>query len=75
MLDKHTDVDVAELRRNSGSEFDLARVAYSARSTLPAILVVRTDGGSDHNPTLMQVQLALLSLYLATGMNMLDIPF
>ena len=71
MLDKHTDVDVAELRRNSGPEFDLTRVAYSARSTLPAILVVRTDGGSDHSPKLMQVQLALLSLYLATGMDML----
>ena len=38
---------------------------------LPSVLVLRTDGGKDHNNTHSKVQMSLLALFLAMGLDML----
>ena len=55
----------------SGGEVPLARALYEQRENIPPFVVVRTDGGSDHNPAFSQVQMSLVSLFLAADMDML----
>ena len=55
----------------SGSEVPLARALCEHKRQIPPVVVVRTDGGSDHNPSFSQVQMSLVSLFLAADLDML----
>lgn len=51
--------------------FDLARTLFKHSNTLPAVMILRTDGGSDHNCAFFQVQASLISLFCAAGLDLL----
>ena len=61
--------DIASAREEH--TFDLARTLFSHADALPAVLILRTDGGSDHNCAFFQVQASLVSLFCSAGLDLL----
>ena len=48
--------------------FELGFTLYEQSSALPPVVVMRTDGGGDHNAPFMQVQPSLISLFCACNL-------
>ena len=51
--------------------FELGFALYEQSSALPPVIVMRTDGGGDHNASFTQVQLSLISLFCACNLEKL----
>ena len=55
----------------SGQGGTVAQRLLRSHDFLPACLVLRTDGGSDHNCTFLAVQLSMVALFLAAQLDQL----
>jgi hypothetical protein len=72
LLSKYTPLKSDQLASaRKENTFDLARTLFKHSSTLPAVMILRTDGGSDHNCAFFQVQASLISLFCAAGLDLL----